>query len=154
MSYSIKKKEYTPCWRVSYLRTLEQKLCLLHRATDVSILKYGKCTEILHQNMETRRNPVGQISYSSMGVIPLYNGIAQLHREGSFSATWQDTQTANRYKPVIFLSPETSSLLLLPWQHCDQSGWAPHPCSHSDACKNLPHWPAVLLGDSNSVTQG
>ena len=57
---------------------------LLHRATDVSIRKYaeicGKLRKIygdLQQNTETRRIPVGQISYSSIGGVSLFNGIAQ-----------------------------------------------------------------------------
>ena len=57
---------------------------LLHRATDVSIRKYaeicGKLQKIyrdLQQNTETRRIPVGQISYSSIGGVSLFNGIAQ-----------------------------------------------------------------------------
>ena len=52
---------------------------LLHRATDVSIRKYAenyrKFTEI-YNNTETRRIPVGQISYSSIGGLSLFNGIA------------------------------------------------------------------------------
>ena len=57
---------------------------LLHRATDVSIRKYaeicGKLRKIyggLQENTETRRIPVGQISYSSIGGVSLFNGIAQ-----------------------------------------------------------------------------
>ena len=53
---------------------------LLHRATDVSIRKYaeicGKLRKIygdLQQNTETRRIPVGQISYSSIGGVSLFN---------------------------------------------------------------------------------
>ena len=60
---------------------------LLHRATDVSIRKYaeicGKLRKIygdLQQNTETRRIPVGQISYSSIGGVSLFNGIAQCPR--------------------------------------------------------------------------
>ena len=57
---------------------------LLHRATDVSIRKYAEiCVKLqkiygdLQQNTETRRIPVGQISYSSIGGVSLFNGIAQ-----------------------------------------------------------------------------
>ena len=56
---------------------------ILHRATDVSIRKYaeicGKLQKLygdLQQNTETRQIPVGQISYSSMGGVALFNGIA------------------------------------------------------------------------------
>ena len=52
-------------------------MCLLHRATDVSIRKYEKIYGDLQQNTETRRIPVGQISYSSMGGVALFDGIAQ-----------------------------------------------------------------------------
>ena len=72
---------------------------LLHRATDVSIRKYAdnyrKFTEMygdLQQNTETRQIPVGQITYSSMGGVALFNGIAHYMdrallkcRVGSFS---------------------------------------------------------------------
>ena len=54
---------------------------LLHRATDVSIRKYAeklqKMYGDLQENSETQRIPVGQISYSSIGGVSLFNGIAQ-----------------------------------------------------------------------------
>ena len=62
---------------------------LLHHATDVSIWKYAEICENLQkiyrdlqQNTETRRIPVGHISYSSIGDVSLFNGIAHY---GSFS---------------------------------------------------------------------
>ena len=64
---------------------------LLHHATDVSIRKYaeicGKLRKIyggLQENTETRRIPVGQISYSSIGGVSLFNGIA--HRNPSHAS--------------------------------------------------------------------
>ena len=60
---AIGPKEWnTPsCWRVSYLCTLGQKLCLLHRATDVSIGKYEiyrKCTEIYNKIRKLGATPM------------------------------------------------------------------------------------------------
>ena len=79
MGYSI-DKGYTPYRRVSYLRTPGQKMRLLHRATDVSIRKYAenyrKFTEIYKRIRKTQRISVGQISYSSIGGVSLFNGIA------------------------------------------------------------------------------
>ena len=65
---------------------------LLHHATDVRIRKYAeklhKIYRDLQQNTETWRIPVGQISYSSMGGVALFNGIA--HRDFWQSAVPHD----------------------------------------------------------------
>ena len=81
----------------------------------------------LQQNTETRRIPVGQISYSSMGGVALFNGIAQImqHSQTCSQESFCDADkwSSSKNDGQDFLTPvpavTTASMKVSP--PCDRS---------------------------------